>query len=136
MRISDWSSDVCSSDLLAAWERTNGVGRLIKKTPADVRPTYSIPEGFTLHHGDFGSGGVIVMVVTMTWHVTSPLYFEAIEAPRREWSVCSPSGKAWTNFAISRPTWRRRRTGWPAHALQTPGSHSLHARATAPWHRD
>src|SRR3546814_14641196 len=81
MRISDWSSDVCSSDLLAAWERTNGVGRLIKKTPADVRPTYSIPEGFTLHHGDFGSGGVIVMVVTMTWHVTSPLYFEVIEAP-------------------------------------------------------
>src|SRR3546814_3476263 len=66
---------------LAAWERTNGVGRLIKKTPADVRPTYSIPEGFTLHHGDFGSGGVIVMVVTMTWHVTSPLYFEVIEAP-------------------------------------------------------
>src|SRR3546814_5889654 len=58
MRISDWSSDVCSSDL-----------------------TYSIPEGFTLHHGDFGSGGVIVMVVTMTWHVTSPLYFEVIEAP-------------------------------------------------------
>src|SRR3546814_8601680 len=54
---------------LAAWERTNGVGRLIKKTPAVVRPTYSIPEGFTLHHGDFGSGGVIVMVVTMTYKI-------------------------------------------------------------------
>src|SRR3546814_9870515 len=26
---------------LAAWERTNGVGRLIKKTPAVVRPTRS-----------------------------------------------------------------------------------------------
>ena len=66
---------------LAAWERTNGVGRLIKKTPAIVRPTYSMPEGFTLHHGDFASGGIIVMVVTMTWHVTSPLHFEVIEQP-------------------------------------------------------
>lgn len=66
---------------LAAWERTNGVGRLIKRTPAIVRPTYSMPEGFTLHHGDFGSGGVIVMVVTMTWHVSSPLHFEIVEQP-------------------------------------------------------
>ncbi|SCW85711.1 hypothetical protein SAMN02927924_03443 [Sphingobium faniae] len=66
---------------LAAWERSNGVGRLIKKTPAVVRPSYSLPEGFTLHHGDFGSGGVIMMVVTMTWHVTSPLHFEIIEQP-------------------------------------------------------
>jgi len=66
---------------LAAWERTNGVGRLIKKTPAVVRPTYSMPEGFTLHYGDFGSGGVIVMVVTMTHHVTSPLHFETVEQP-------------------------------------------------------
>src|SRR3546814_10946257 len=55
---------------LAAWERTNGVGRLIKKTPADERPTYYIPEGFTIHHGYFGCGGVIVMVVKMTGHVT------------------------------------------------------------------
>src|SRR3546814_19306581 len=57
------------SKKLAAWERTNGVGRLIKKTPADVRPTYSIPEGVTRRHGDFGSGGVIVMVVTMTYKI-------------------------------------------------------------------
>ena len=66
---------------LAAWERSNGVGRLIKKTPAIVRPTYSIPEGFTLHYGDFDSGGVIVMVVTMTYHVTSALHFEIVEQP-------------------------------------------------------
>lgn len=66
---------------LAAWERTNGAGRLIKKTPAVVRPTYSTPEGFTLHHGDFASGGVIVMVVTMSYHVTSPLHFEIVEQP-------------------------------------------------------
>ena len=66
---------------LAAWERSNGVGRLIKKTPAVVRPSYSLPEGFTLHHGDFGSGGVIVMVVTMTYHVTSALHFEIDEQP-------------------------------------------------------
>ncbi len=66
---------------LAAWERNNGVGRLIKKTPAIVRPTYSIPDCFTLHHGDFGSGGVIVMVVTMTYSVDSPLHFEIVDQP-------------------------------------------------------
>lgn len=66
---------------LAAWERTNGVGRLIKKTPTVVRPSYTMPEGFTLHHGDFGSSGIIVMVVTMTYHVTSPLHFEIVEQP-------------------------------------------------------
>ncbi|RIA37380.1 hypothetical protein DFR49_3264 [Hephaestia caeni] len=66
---------------LAAWERTNGVGRLIKKTPTVVRPSYTMPEGFTLHHGDFGSSGIIVTVVTMTYHVTSPLHFEIVEQP-------------------------------------------------------
>ena len=67
---------------LAAWERRNGVGRLIKKSPPLISGTYSTPAGFTLHHGDFGSGGVTVLVVTFSYLVTSPLQFEIAEGPR------------------------------------------------------
>jgi len=66
---------------LQAWERNNGVGRLIKKSAAVERPTYSTPAGFTLHHGDFGSHGVIVMVVHFSYLVTSALWFEIEKAP-------------------------------------------------------
>src|SRR3546814_18932638 len=33
MRISDWSSDVCSSDLLVEYEQSAGIGRLILNRP-------------------------------------------------------------------------------------------------------
>ncbi len=66
---------------LAAWERSNGVGRLTAKHPAIQRTSYSSAAGFALHHGDFGSGGVIVMVVTVMYDVTSRLSFEIIERP-------------------------------------------------------
>jgi hypothetical protein len=67
---------------LSAWERSNGVGRLIRKSPPQMGATYSTPAGFTLHHGDFGTGGVIVLVVTFSYLVTSALRFEIIDAPR------------------------------------------------------
>lgn len=67
---------------LAAWERTNGVGRLIRKNPAAQRASYVSPAGFALHHGDFVSGGVLVMVVTMMYDVSSCLLFEIIERPK------------------------------------------------------
>lgn len=67
---------------LAAWERSNGVGRLTAKHPAVQRATHASPAGFALHHGDFGSGGVIVMVVTVMYDVTSRLLFEIIERPK------------------------------------------------------
>lgn len=67
---------------LASWERSNGVGRLIAKHPAVERASYSSVAGFALHHGDFGSGGVIVMVVTVMYDVTSRLQFEIIERPK------------------------------------------------------
>ena len=67
---------------LSAWERNNGIGQLIKKAPGVQRPTYAMPAGFTLHHGDFGSGGVIVLVVTFSYLVTSPLLFDVVEVPR------------------------------------------------------
>lgn len=66
---------------LAAWHSRNGTGRLVKKEPPRERPTYSSPACFTLHEGDFGEGGVIVISVRRTWSVESDLRFEIVERP-------------------------------------------------------
>lgn len=64
---------------LAAWERRNGLGRLVKKEPARERPTYSSPASITLHEGNFASAGVIL--VMRTHSVDSDLSFEIVERP-------------------------------------------------------
>lgn len=66
---------------LAAWERRNGVGRLVKKEPARERPTYSSPASITLHEGNFASAGVILVTVMRTHSVDSDLSFEIVERP-------------------------------------------------------
>ncbi len=66
---------------LAAWEDRNGVGRLIRKEPPRDRPNWTSPAGITLHEGDFGSGGVVVLTVRRTYSVDSDLRFEIIERP-------------------------------------------------------
>lgn len=66
---------------LSAWESRNGTGRLVKKEPPRSRATYSSPACFTLHEGDFGQGGIIVVSVRRTWSVESDLRFDIIERP-------------------------------------------------------
>lgn len=66
---------------LSAWESRNGAGRLIRKEPPRERPTYTSPACFTLHKGDFGQGGIIVVSVRRTWSVESDLCFEIVERP-------------------------------------------------------
>lgn len=66
---------------LAAWESRNGVGRLVRKEPPRDRAIYSSPAYFTLHEGDFGQGGIIVVSVRRIWSVESNLRFEIIERP-------------------------------------------------------
>ncbi|WBU65609.1 hypothetical protein [Paracoccus aerodenitrificans] len=66
---------------LAAWERRNGVGRLVKKDSARERPTYSSPASITLHEGNFASAGVILVTVMRTHSVDSDLTFEIVERP-------------------------------------------------------
>ncbi|RWC14621.1 MAG: hypothetical protein EOS53_22535 [Mesorhizobium sp.] len=66
---------------LSAWESRNGTGRLVKKEPPRTRATYSSPACFTLHEGDFGEGGVVVISVRRTWSVESNLRFEIVERP-------------------------------------------------------
>ena len=38
---------------LAAWERSNGMGRLVKKEPPRSYSTWTAPASFTLHEGNF-----------------------------------------------------------------------------------
>nr|WP_084018953.1 hypothetical protein [Mesorhizobium sp. LNHC221B00] len=64
-----------------AWESRNGTGRLVKQEPPRTRATYSSPACFTLHEGDFGQGGTIVVSVRRTWSVESDLRFEIVERP-------------------------------------------------------
>ena len=66
---------------LAAWKSRNNVGRLIRKEPPRERPTYSSPASFTLHAGDFGQAGTIVVSVRRTYSVESDLRFEIVERP-------------------------------------------------------
>jgi hypothetical protein len=66
---------------VAAWKSRNGIGRLVKKEPARTRATYCSPACFTLHEGDFGQGGVIIVSVRRIYSVESNLRFEIVERP-------------------------------------------------------
>ena len=66
---------------VAAWERVNGVGRLIRKSPPLISGAYVSPGTITLHEGDFASNGVVVLIVHRTHDLDSDLRFEVISVP-------------------------------------------------------
>jgi hypothetical protein len=66
---------------LRAWQRSNGIGRLIRRDAPIHWSTYASPAGITLHQGDFASGGVVVMTVHHTYLVTSDLAFAIVARP-------------------------------------------------------
>jgi hypothetical protein len=67
---------------LAAWEKSNGVGRLVKKEPPRPYPTWTAPASFTLHEGNFSSEGVILVSIMRSHSADSQLSFEVIEKPK------------------------------------------------------
>ena len=67
---------------LADWKNRNGTGRLICKRAAVERGAHTIPASFTLHEGDFGSNGTILMRVHKTFDVNSPRDFVVSEQPK------------------------------------------------------
>ena len=67
---------------LAAWERSNGVGRLVKKEPPRPYPTWTAPASFTPHEGNFSSDGVILVTIMRTHSADSALTFEVAEEPQ------------------------------------------------------
>lgn len=66
---------------LAAWENKNNGGRLVRKVPARTVGNYTSPASFTLHQGDFGSRGVVVLKIFKTFSVDSALTFTVVERP-------------------------------------------------------
>src|SRR3546814_14265784 len=56
MRISDWSSDVCSSDLRPPARRAERGGRVLRQH-RDLRSVVRAPAGPVLHRGDAGLHG-------------------------------------------------------------------------------
>ncbi len=66
---------------LAAWENNNNVGRLVRKAESHTVGNHTTPASFTLHQGDFGSAGVVVLKVFKTFSVGSPLAFTIVERP-------------------------------------------------------
>ena len=67
---------------LAAWERSNGVGRLVKKEPPRSHPTWTAPASFTLHEGNFASDGIILVTILRSHSADSRLIFEVVERPK------------------------------------------------------
>lgn len=63
---------------LCTWENENGTGRLVERQQGSG----SHPATFTLHIGDFGSKGTIVMVVRRLFSAESTKPFEILETPR------------------------------------------------------
>ena len=61
-----------------AWESENGTGRLVERQNGSG----SYPPTFTLHIGDFGSEGIIVMVVRRLFSADSVKPFEIVETPQ------------------------------------------------------
>jgi hypothetical protein len=67
---------------LKAWNNDNGIGRLVERIAEGVRPTYRSPAGFCLHLGNYGSQGIIAIVVRRHYSVGSALHFEIAEMPK------------------------------------------------------
>jgi hypothetical protein len=66
---------------LSNWERSNGSGRLIRKTPGRDVGNYQCPASITVHEGDLGGGGVVLIVLHRSFSVDTRLRFEVIETP-------------------------------------------------------
>ncbi|RWB28898.1 MAG: hypothetical protein EOQ41_16985 [Mesorhizobium sp.] len=66
---------------LAAWERCNGLGRLVRKEPLRDRPAYCAPASIILNEGNFASGSVILVTVMREHSLDSDLRYEIDERP-------------------------------------------------------
>jgi len=66
---------------LSAWKGNNSTGRLIRKQGERVTGQFTMPPSFTLHEGDHGANGVIVIRVHRTFSVNSSLRFTVLERP-------------------------------------------------------
>jgi hypothetical protein len=91
---------------LSAWQANNSRGRLIQKQDERRIGNVVLSAGFTLHEGDFGSGGVTVIRVHRTFSASSVLQFTVVECPPvgsvRIFDRAGP-GRELVHLAMSRP---------------------------------
>ncbi|UWU26000.1 hypothetical protein N2601_32240 (plasmid) [Rhizobium sp. CB3060] len=66
---------------LSAWKSRNSQGRLIRKQAGRTTGTYIAQPDFTIHEGDFGSAGTIVLRVFRTFSIDSDLTFKVVDRP-------------------------------------------------------
>lgn len=66
---------------LATWKSRNSGGRLIRKQAEARIGNTTLPASITLHKGDYGSQGTIVLRVHQTFSVNSDLKFAVKEQP-------------------------------------------------------
>ena len=71
---------------LEHWERSNGSGRLIRKSPGRDVGNHPFPASFTLHECDFGGGGVLLIVLHRSFSVDTRLRFEVSNPQGQKWS--------------------------------------------------
>jgi hypothetical protein len=64
---------------LSAWENNNNGGRLVRKVAARTVGNATMPASVTLHQGDFGSAGDVVLKACKTFSVDTPLTFIVVE---------------------------------------------------------
>lgn len=66
---------------VAAWETRNNGGRLIRKQAAARVGNTMLPASFTLHKGDYGGNGVVILRAHQSFSVDSKLSFVVAEHP-------------------------------------------------------
>ena len=64
------------------WNNDNGLGRLVERAPGHVGSSSATAPTFTLHLGNYGSQGTILMVVRRVYTVNSRLHFEVADVPK------------------------------------------------------
>ena len=103
---------------LAAWKQRNGRGRLVQKQPGRVMATYTSQPSFTLHEGDFGQGGVVLITVRRTYGIDTDLRFRVTERPKAGQArvvQCIGDGTEMLHLAESREAaeaWMASKTGY------------------------
>ncbi|MET4315251.1 hypothetical protein ABIC01_008277 [Bradyrhizobium sp. RT4b] len=107
---------------LAAWEHRNSGGRLIRKQPERRIGNTVIGASFTLHSGDYGGGGVVVLRVHRTFPVDSDLAFVVTERRSSVRSACSTGPARMPSWSISPAAAPMPKPGCRATAIQMPFS--------------
>jgi hypothetical protein len=67
---------------LSLWERSNGLGRLICKSPGREGGNHPYPAYITMHEGALGSDGIVRLVLHRSYSVDTQLQFDVIESPK------------------------------------------------------